>query len=120
MRGKTRLANYWVVTRPDGSNETVYSLRRFSIENGLIKQAMLRTCPGDGKHRQSHHRGYKCRPATPQEIETCRKLNPNVEQYKSKTRAAREERRALRSTDINGEPKFVNFVREISEGFEQL
>lgn len=132
MKGKTRHAYYWTIIPPDGIPQTIYSLRKFCLENGLTKQAMLTTCPGHRRYVKSH-KEYSCRRATRPEIEALRISDPQVEQYRSLVKEIRDKRRAVRlgegmnyyrdlawHDDIKLRPEFGAFVRELSEKFKVL
>lgn len=51
-------SKWWIVTYPDGSEETVLSLSRFCKRNGLQYAQMLRVSKG----RVRQCRGFRCRP----------------------------------------------------------
>lgn len=47
----------WIVTSPDGIEQTIVSLHKFCKENGLLNPCMF----GVLKGRATHHRGWKVR-----------------------------------------------------------
>ena len=72
-----RLSKYYVMTHPDGREETIHGLRKFCLSNGINgTSCMSAIAKHDGIHFSCH--GFTCRYATDADIEAYKRAKEGV------------------------------------------
>lgn len=67
MGGKSCRAKHYIITTPDGGKIHTHGLVQYCKTNNLTVNLMYVVVRG----KQTHHKGYKVRKATPEEIKLC-------------------------------------------------